>query len=379
MDALTQARDRLFNELSYDLAEPGVLNADPWTINSLLQKSIRRGEVEVAQNAALTFLSQRGTAIWRRLMIVAFEDVGAASPDAVTTVVAASADSSWRKRAGGDALIAVHLARLLVQAPKSRSAEHLITASNQHPSCKPERKEVSIGSIADNLATVADRSASLTRRALAACCVSGVGPIREKSQGSDFPGLLETFRAVGVPDDLVSATGIATSKVRDPITVMVPLLWLAAKDDPAPQIISPDLPRTLVVGGVPLYSLDKHTRIGREAIRNLVKYNHEIRECLSRYVAPAQRNYAAYMAAFYTDAAPLARKFIWKGADELEAAGIETDLLKVGVSRDGIAPLLQVFRENVDHLNKIRAHTFCKQREFFDVATVLMTDGEGRA
>src|SRR5450755_4660650 len=73
----------------------------------------------------------------------------------------------------------------------------------------------------------------------------------------------------------------------------------------------------------------------REAIRELVKQNLEIRECLERYVARPQRNDAAYMAAFYADAAPLARKLDWRGGDELEALGTEADLLKVGVSPMG--------------------------------------------
>ena len=61
MDGLTGARDRLFGGLDHDAAEPKPLNADQWVVNSLLQKSIRRGEVEVAQRAALTFLTQKGT------------------------------------------------------------------------------------------------------------------------------------------------------------------------------------------------------------------------------------------------------------------------------------------------------------------------------
>ncbi len=119
------------------------------------------------------------------------------------------------------------------------------------------------------------------------------------------------------------ATGLAATKIRDPITLMVPLIWAAANEDPASEIISPDVPRSSVMDGVPMYAFDKHTRIGREAIRDLIKYNFAIRECLNRFVVPAQRNDAAYMAAFYADAAPLARKLVWRGADELESLGTD--------------------------------------------------------
>jgi hypothetical protein len=374
IDPLTQARDRLYSALDHETPVLRPLIADPWVVNSLLQKSIRRGEVEVAQRAALTFLRQRGSALWRRLMIIAFEDVGAACPEAVAMTVSACTDKGWRKRTGGEVIVAVHLARLLAEAPKCRSAEHLITSSNHHPSLEKGRAAVSGSSMADNLATVADKSNNLALRALAAWCVSGIDWKQEKKPGSELPALLNTFRSLGVRDELVAATGIAAAKIRDPITLMVPLVWLAANDGPAPVTIQLELPRSLVLDGIPLYALDKHTRTGREAIRNLVKFNYEIRECLRRYVAPAQRHDAAYMAAFYADAAPLASKLSWDGGDELEALGTEADLLKVGVSPEGIGPLLQVFKANIQHLNKIRARTVCKKRGL--VATVLLADEE---
>jgi hypothetical protein len=265
----------------------------------------------------------------------------------------------------------------LAEAPKSRSAEHLITSSDQHPSLEQERRVVSASPIADNPAAVADKSNSLTHRALAAWCVSGIGWAREKQPSTDLAALLRSFRQLGVPEELVAATGIAATRSGEPITLMVPLIWLVAHDEQVPSVVEAAVPRSLVLDDVPMYALDKHTRVGRESIRNLVKYNHEIREWLQRYVAPAQRHDAAYMAAFYADAAPLASKLVWNGADALEALGTEADLLKSGMPPDGIEPLLQLFRMNVDHLNKLRAHTVCKKLGMVDVATALMAK-EGR-
>jgi MgsA AAA+ ATPase C terminal len=374
-DELDQAKCRLRRELNRERPFAKQLDTDRWVANSLLQKSIRRGEVEVAQRAAVTFLGQGGSAIWRRFMIIAFEDVGAACPDVVAMTVAASADGSWRKRSGGNAIVATCLARLLAEALKSRSAEHLITSSDQHPSFEQERRWVSVSSIADNLGTVADQSKSLTHRALAGWCASGIGWKGDKVSGKDLPGLLDTFRQLRVPEELVVSTGVAVTASREPITLMVPLVWLAAEEKQVPATVHLDIPRSCNIYGVPAYALDKHTRTGREAIRELVKYNSEIRESLERYVAPAQRHAAAYMAAFYADAAPLASKLSWDGADQLEALGTEADLLKVGVPREGIEPLLQLFRANVQHLNKLRVHTVCKKRGI-DSATALMAPEE---
>jgi MgsA AAA+ ATPase C terminal len=376
-DVLAEAKHRLTTGLDCEppIFEP--LIADQWVVKSLLQKSIRRGEVEIAQRAALTFLAQKGSAIWRRCIVIAFEDIGAGSADVVAMTVAASTDASWRKKLGGDAVVASHLARLLAEAPKSRSAEHLITSSGQHPSFEQERRLVSTSSIADNLAAVVDKSISLTHRALAGWYVSGIGWEGEKVPGSNLPALLDAFRQFGVPVELVAATGIAATKSREPITLMVPLIWLLAHDGQTPTVLEASVPWSPVFDGIRMCALDKHTRIGQEAIRNLVKHNSAIREFLERHVAPAQRHKAAYMAAFYADAAPLASKLAWEGADQLEALGTEADLLNVGVPAEQIEPLLQLFRADVDHLNKLRAHIVCKKRGMGDIATLLMADEEG--
>jgi hypothetical protein len=376
-DPLYKAKCRLTIGIDGELPDFEPLIADEWVVNSLLQKSIRRGEANIAQRAALTFLAQKGSAIWRRFMIIAYEDVGAGSVDVVAMTVAASTDASWRKQSGGDAIVASHLARLLAEAPKSRSAEHLITSANQHPSLEHERRLASTGSIADNLAAVTDKSNSLTHRALEACCVSGIDWKRGKKPGSNLPGLLAAYRDCGAPEELVTATGIAATKSRNPITLMVPLIWLAANETQVPLVLNAAVPRSPVLHDIPMYALDKHTRIGREAIRNLVKFNHEIRACCGKFVEPARWNDAAYMVAFYADAAPLASKLVWQGADQLEALGTEADLLKVGVALEGIAPLIDLFRTNVEHLNKVRVHTVCKKLRVIDIAEALMADKEG--
>jgi MgsA AAA+ ATPase C terminal len=347
-DALIQTKHRFAEELVHDRKgdiEP--LLADQWVIISLLQKSIRRGEAETAQRAAFTLFAQKGYAIWRRFMVIAFEDVGAASPDAVAMTVAASTDPGWRKASGGDLHIAVQLARVLAEAPKSRSAEHLITSAQHHPSLAKSRMLRAAASLTDHLDTVMDQNASLTERALAVWCASGIGWKVEKRAKGDLPALLETFRSHGVPDEFVTATGIAAQKTREPITLMVPLVWLAANRLSRPTMTKSELPVTKIVDDVPLYSLDKHTRLGREAIRRFASENEEVRGTLARYVPAARRHDAAYMAAFYADAAPLAIRLNWKGADALETLGTETDLLLSGVPPEGFAPLLATLRNNL--------------------------------
>lgn len=362
-NALTESEQRFSQQLVGSQSvnfEP--LAADRWVVISLLQKAIRRGEIETAQRAARIAFAQKGSAIWRRFMVIAFEDIGTASPDVVAMTVAASTDPDWRKRNGGDLHVAVQLARILAEAPKSRSAEHLITGAQHHPSLAKTRMLRGAGTLADHLDAIVDQRASLTERAIAVCCASCIGSTGDKVGHGDLPALLKAFRNLGVPDEFVTATGIASRKTREPITLMVLLVWLAANGDGSRAITESEVPDTKIVDGVPMYALDKHTRLGREAIRRFALENEEVRAVLVRHISAARRNDAAYMAAFYADAAPLATRLVWTGADALEALGTETDLILSGVPPEGFAPLLAAVRSNLGHLNEVRARVFVRQQ-----------------
>jgi hypothetical protein len=337
---------------------PEPIVADSWIVSSLLQKSIRRSEVEIAQRAALTLFKLRGSAIWRRFMVIAFEDVGIGSVDAVTTTVSAGSDAAARKACGGDLRVAVHLARILAEAPKDRSADHLAGAKD-HPALAGFARTTASASVADRLSNVRDRVLDLPHQAVAVWFASGIG------DGSAYKGdlveLLAVFRESGVPEDLVVATDVAAGRTREPITVMVPLIWLAAATSQQSVYDCPVSPLTRA-GDVPLYALDEHTRLGSEAIWRLACENDGVRACLERFVPASRRRRAANVAAFYADAAPVARRLMWDQSRSLEAFGIERDLLLAGVPPEGIGPLLEAVRANLDHLNELRAQTLARSR-----------------
>ena len=73
----------------------------------------------------------------------------------------------------------------------------------------------------------------------------------------------------------MTATEIAVTRTREPITIMVPLLWLAARNDNS-SIVDSGVPPTPVIDGVPLCALDMHTRIGRTAIQRFARENVDV-------------------------------------------------------------------------------------------------------
>jgi len=359
-DLLGDARQRLAREIDTYSAPPlEPIVADPWIISSLLQKSIRRGEIEIAQRAALTLFKMRGSAIWRRFMVIAFEDVGIGSVDAVTTTVAAGSNAACRRACGGDLRVAVHLARVLADAPKDRSADYLAEAKD-HPTLASFALAMASASIAARLSNVRDKALDLPHRAVAAWYASGIGD--GSAHKCDLGELLAVFRDLGVPEDLAVATDVAAGRTREPITVMVPLIWLAAATSQQRSVCDCPVPPLAKAGDVPLYALDEHTRLGREAIWRLACENDGVRTCLERFVPASRRRRAANVAAFYADAALFARRLMWDQSRSLETFGTERDLLHAGVPEEGIRSLLEAVRANLGHLNELRTQILGRTR-----------------
>jgi hypothetical protein len=362
-DELCAAQQRLAREIDFNSTLPSKpIAADPWIVSSLLQKSIRRGETEIARCAALTLFKHRGSSVWRRLMVIAFEDVGIGSVDALTTTVAAAGDSAWRKNYGGELMVAAYLAGLLAEAPKDRSADYLCDARD-HPMLADFWRAMEKVSLESRLSHVRDQALGLPQRAVAALSALGIGVRGDISRGTGgLEALLTTFRELEVPEELVAATGIAAARTREKITAMVPLIWLAARNSEN-RVCDCAVPPLVKAADVPLYALDKHTRLGREAIWRFACENDSVRACLARFVPARQRRSAAYVAAFYVDAAPVAKRLIWDQSEALEAFGIERDLIHAGVPAEGIQPLLEAMRANLEHFNELRAQILTRAQK----------------
>jgi hypothetical protein len=117
---------------------PGHFSEDPYAqivsphgipvddLVSVLQKEIRRGRVDNAVLAAYEmFTTSPDVAqhLWRRLRIIAVEDVGVGLP--LGPVLIDVLHRNFEATPGGDWMVACHAVRLLATAPKDRtSSEH---------------------------------------------------------------------------------------------------------------------------------------------------------------------------------------------------------------------------------------------------------------
>jgi hypothetical protein len=296
-------------------------------------------------------------------MVIAFEDVGAASVDTLLATVRAGIDTSWRASVGGDERVVAYIARLLAEAPKDRSSDHLICSARSYAPFEEARQMAGSQSLAQRLDLVADANQPLHVRAIAAWYSSGIEWDDETRVGKgDLSGLTATFRSIGVPEELAAATQHAATRTREPITIMVPLIWLEAFRDGHPAIVDCPVPASPVVRGVPLYALDMHTAIGKTAIHQFARENRAVRETLAEYVPEYRAQDAACVAAFCVDAAPVSRRLDWSQSAGLERIGFDNDLRSRSVSPDGVRPILEVVQANLEHLNHVRARLFTARR-----------------
>jgi replication-associated recombination protein RarA len=72
------------------------LTCNRWIASSALQKALRRGDTAIAQRAAFALHPDDRSATWRRLIAIAFEDIGPADVDVVLETVAIATLPEWR-------------------------------------------------------------------------------------------------------------------------------------------------------------------------------------------------------------------------------------------------------------------------------------------
>ena len=334
-----------------DAVEP--LPCDRWLAASALQKAIRRGDALSAGRAVRTLYRYDPRSAWRRLLVIAYEDIGIGALDAVITTSLRGANARGGREAEGDEAAALAISQMLAAAPKDRSADLLFVTVLHDPALESARSKLRSVSIARRLEFVADPTLSLPERALAAWHSSGVEERGERRVGpGDLGGLMRTYAELGAPEPLLEAVALALKKTREPFVLMLPLLWLEAAEGERELLDSP-LPPSSLINGVPLCAIDKHTRPGRQAIRRFARENAEIAQFLMKH-AQGSGDEALGMAVFYADGALTRPTLRWRRSAELTAAGVAADFHKVNVDASAGVALTRLVSDHIADLNAIR-------------------------
>ncbi len=338
------------------------LRCDRWTALSVLQKAIRRGQSQVAQAAALMLHQEKRSDVARRLLIIGFEDIGAANPDVLNGIRHTLGSSEWRQAKDRDRVL-LQLVSELAQSPKDRSTDYLAVAADQLPACREFAQRCSLMSPDEQSGVLGDFSKPLQLRSVAALQLMG-----RRGPGLRYPppihteALASTYRQLGVATGFIETAVFAAKKTREPITLLAPLIRLEVKRSGPALIAEPALPETEFIDGVPLYAFDKHTRLGKRAIGELVRADTALKSCLKEFVPPSRWQAAAEMAAFYADAAPIALRLEWTLSHVIEALGTQADFFMAGVPANAVQPVQAAMAAALGCLNEVRKALWIKSR-----------------
>ena len=328
-------------------------NLDLYISASVLQKAIRRGEELIALRAAARLLESDPNRFWRRLLVIAFEDVGVADLDAVGSVVAAHGQKRWRSAHGGEWPIVALLVSDLCRASKDRTSDDLLHLAENDPALQDHRRCWSAAPI-DKLTTfVCCHDLGLPEKSLAVWF--GVGTDRYRSdalrQRSGFPeNVFATYKALGVPEDVLAIAWTGHRKMSWPLAAYLPLVWLQMRGAVQPLFSDPFPPHSMI-GDAPSYSLDAYTRSGKAAIREILSTSKPVRQFLNANAPEKAWPKIAAMMLFRVEGGLMSNRLRWAVGDQIKTSA---DLIVPGLEANAVSEGLDILRDELPRLNTIR-------------------------
>lgn len=341
------------------------LRCDRWLASSVLQKSIRRGQLKTAIRAATTFWHLDRVSFWRRLAIISTEDCGVAPGEVITKTLTVYNNPAWRTKTG-DLNVGLYLVGLMCKEVKLRLAEEVCTIAanaSEYQKLRETLVQAENPYLADY---VLDAKRPLEERAIALWLLAGskryqYGNMPERTGSLEWAA--EVLNALKAPNDLTHACISNLSKTRWPLSLFTPLLAVDMASQTRPLLVWYDkFPLSTDVEGIPLVALDGFTRTGKTAFIQFQKTVPALKQFTTKQIA---------LAAFYTQGYCLEKRLTSERLDEMRQRGEMADMEFVGLDTPCHLALREAVLENADKLEDIR-HRLIKsyldrpQMEFFE-------------
>lgn len=294
------------------------LPISPWLAMSLLQKAIRRGHQEFARQAAATLLQDAPDRFWRRMAIIAFEDVGLADLETVGIAVASMAGQKFRANLGGEWCVGSYLIQRLVEADKCRATDDLLTIAGRHSEYERARLHLTFQPIS-HLLKIASGDASLPVRALAVWY--GIGTDRYptdnlRKRKGDPQALYDAMREWDIRPATVA---IAEDGFRRTGQILCPFLPLLAseKQGEARLVANDRMPPETMCGPLPSWAFDMFSREGRRALKSFLNRDCRSANWVRANVPPPAQVVFLGDLLFAIESSLMKRRLQWSVAAEL--------------------------------------------------------------
>ena len=362
-----EIESRLFTIILGDYAEWKLSSTIPkvrlkvpsskWKVLSSVQKCVRRGNVPYGVHGAVALHRDNAKNLYRRLSIMAFEDIGLANPELALFMSLIKGRASWIESMGGP-LFTAYLVTKLCESLKDRTicdiaygasiahetaAVRSIWPSHYDPD---ELKGIAVNS--------SSKSVHMKHTALAAIGGSlstgdRFNQTKSKKNMSLYTEVVETY---GLPSLLNMLAIKGGAGGLEGLAFAVPLLSAALLSGPV-EIKVCELPSTPVIGGVPALAYDKHVQEGKRAYAYFSKSCHPVAKWLESYEGNKVNLIGS---AFFNgeSGSLLDRMLIYPEQEEFFRSGLVGEAAFYGLTVERLYEFYELVNQHHDTVNQAR-------------------------
>lgn len=334
------------------------VNLDHYSAMSALQKAVRLGDYRIALDASLRLLrTGHADANWRRLRVIAVEDIGVGDPEVAAFILWLARSTAFRTEMGEETAAAVAVDSLC-RAPKSRDMCDVASWAGL-PGVVTGILEDFAGQQTSHLIDVAADGREpfeiryAAARALYPAKPEGMLRWVRRSRGER----LDLYTALKMPSALAYAIEADVRFGGDVLTSAGPVVWallsasewMRADRDYVDEV---DVP---LIRSVPASTFDRHTRIGQQVVRQLLREHEPLQDFFSRH-PHADRLASALRALFYVEGGILRPRLHFEGSEQLYWSILEAKFASTGLPtlEGGGYELLRLMRDALPEINALR-------------------------
>ena len=327
---------------------------DKWVLSSNLQKSIRRGLAQVAIGTATRLLALDARYFWRRLLVIAYEDVGFANVGLCHDLLKFFRREAAHAQLGADR-VAAYFVDTLCQSLKSRTLCDVI-AMLEFNVRLGEYEKPWFGLSDDLLLDAICQQSELPITRIAA--LRHVCGYIENSKGvyrSITPARPELMKEVCRRLELTemeTTLFISGQSVSDSLNIPIPLVAQLARgggrEYQAEQVFEGE-------DGILFAAFDRHTRVGKKCFARFAQDVDAVRDFFQRQPSKLDPVAVIGVAVFIVEGSCLNCWVAFPQSDDLRRAFEQNFLEHAGVTEEACWELLTITRENLSKLNVIRA------------------------
>ncbi len=326
---------------------------DKWVLASNLQKSIRRGLIKTAVGTATKLLAVDSSYFWRRLLVIAYEDIGVADIQLSHDLLKTFRREALHRQLGAER-VAAYFADALSRACKSRALCDAIAMLEFNVRLGEIEKPCFYLTDSQLVESVCRTTEPLMSRVAALRHICGY---RDNVYGSyraatkPRPELMREVCQVLSLTDMEATLFTSGQSTSESLNIPLPVVVQLVRGDKYVAYSDQEFDG---MNGLLFASLDRHTRTGKKCFTQLARNVEAIGKFFRQRpeLNPAE---AIGVAVFIIEGASLNRWVVFPQSDFLRQIFEQNFLEHAGVTGGGASELLHIVQDNLTELNRIRA------------------------